>query len=192
MKDLVLQTALYLKELGSQKEPITFDGLIKGVIGLDDLEFDNIDEKEYQLIENEVLLYLDSIGVPEKAINNFLSKDDKISALEGAVIAKSIDSLFDDIDVVQSVENFYDNIEDTKEAIEFDNVMPERKAGYIRKLVIRDGKKVWINKRNPNKKVILTPKQKLALLKARLKAHTGQANLKRKMSMKKRATFNLK
>jgi len=41
------------------------------------------------------------------------------------------------------------------------------------------------------KRVILTPKQKMALRKARLKAHTATAKYKRKKSVTKRNQFGL-
>ena len=68
-------------------------------------------------------------------------------------------------------------------------VRPKRKAGYKPKLVVRHGKKVWINKRDPNKKIFLSPAQKNALRKARLKANTGQAKINRKKSAKIRKRF---
>ena len=189
MKNLILETALTLKELGVNNTLITFDELVKGVIGADDLDLDDIDTNDYENVENNILLFLDSIGINEVALNEFLSNNDEESAVVGATIAKSIANQYDDVDIVSAVEDFK-TFEEAN--IEFDSIMPERKAGYTRKLVIRGGKKVWINKRNPNKRVILTPKQKLALLKARMKAHTGMAEAKRKRSLKKRATFNLK
>jgi hypothetical protein len=189
MKNLILQTALTLKELGDLNAPVTFDELVKGVIGADDLNFDSIDKDAYEEVENNILLFLDSIGANEKVINEFLSKDDEESAIIGATIAKSIANQYDDVTILNVVDEFKP-LNEAK--IQFDSVMPERKAGYTRKLVIRDGKKVWINKRNPNKKVILSPKQKLALMKARIKAHTGLAKARREKSMKKRATFKLK
>ena len=69
--------------------------------------------------------------------------------------------------------------------------MPKAKVGYKRKLVVRNGQKVWINKRDPNKKVILSAKQRQALRKARLKAHTGLAKLNRAKSNRKAKSFGL-
>ncbi len=69
---------------------------------------------------------------------------------------------------------------------------PQRKPGYRLVQVVRDGKKVWINKRIEGKRVRLTPKQKMALIKARLKAHTGRAEIKRKKSKILRKRFGLK
>lgn len=87
-----------------------------------------------------------------------------------------------------------DSLED-EDALLLDSVeedgakRPKRKAGYKPKLVVRGGKKVWVNKRDPNKKVFLSPAQKNALRKARLKSNTGQAKLKRKRAMKIRKRF---
>jgi hypothetical protein len=68
---------------------------------------------------------------------------------------------------------------------------PKRKAGYRLKLVVRNGKKKWINERIEGKRVHLSLKQRLALTKARLKAHRGRAELKRKRSNHKRKSFGL-
>ena len=189
MKNLILEMALALKELGENKSPITFDELVRGVIGADEIELDEVIQKETQTIEDNFMLFLDSIGVNEVVLNEFLDDSDEISALAGARIASSIANQYDEVDILSAIDNFKTFEEGN---IEFDSIMPERKAGYTRKLVVRNGKKVWINKRNPNKVVRLTPKQKLALLKARMKAHTAMAEAKRKRSLKKRATFNLK
>ena len=188
MKNILTVSLLSLKEMGDNNTPITFDELVKGVIGADDILLDSIDKEATEEIENNLLLLLDEIGVPEMVINDFLSSDDRVSSSAGLSIAKSIANQYDEMNIISNVEDYLDS----KDKIEFDSVLPERKAGYTRKLVVRNGKKVWINKRNPNIKVHLSTKQKIALMKARLKAHTSLANHKREISLKKRANFNLK
>jgi hypothetical protein len=69
--------------------------------------------------------------------------------------------------------------------------MPPRKAGYKRVLVVRGGKKKWINKRVNGRRVILSAKQRQALRKARLKAHTSRAEIHRQKSDRLRKRFGL-
>jgi len=190
MKNIAsFDTLMFLKSLGASETAITFDSLTKGLVGLDgqdEIEKDSI--AMYEQYADDVLITLDSLGVDEKTINAFVGKDDEKSLEAGALIAKSIDTNFDEADILEFCGNL--DMQSKKQNIEFDSV-PERKAGYKRTLVVRNGKKVWVNKRNPNKKVILSPAQKRALAKARLKAHTGMAERKRHLSNKKRLNFKM-
>ena len=63
-------------------------------------------------------------------------------------------------------------------------------AVYKKKLVVRNGKKVRINKRVSGT-VRLSAKQKVAIKKARLKSHNARAMLKRAKSMRKRKQMGL-
>jgi len=194
-----------LKVLGETKTPFTFDVLVDSIVGnfeLDETEMDSvqadsitINNDESIALHKDVILCLDSIGVSEPLLNDFLSRDNDVSMSAGVIIADMVSNL-DENTIFDSIVKF--GYKDTNVETELkenkmttDGVMPERKPGYKRVLVVRDGKKVWINKRLPGKKVILTPKQKLALKKARLKAHTGLAKMKRKKSLAKRNQFGL-
>ncbi len=59
---------------------------------------------------------------------------------------------------------------------------PTLDAAYKKKTVVRDGKKVRINKRVSGK-VRLSGKQKVALRKARMKSHSATARMRRRKSM---------
>lgn len=64
-------------------------------------------------------------------------------------------------------------------------------ATYRKKLVIRDGKKVRINKRVSGR-VRLSAKQKVAIRKARMKSHSAGAMMRRMKSMRIRKKAGLK
>jgi len=177
-----LDTLFFLKEIGASKTPITFDELIASVIGCDEFTADEIDTTD---LEKNTILLLDSIGINEPLLNEFMSQNDDISSKAGLTIAYNIDSQYDDVDLHLALDNFRKN-ENQFDNIQFDTAMPSHKNGYKRTLVVRGGKKVWINKRNPSKKVHLSPKQKMALAKARLKAHSSKAKYKKHKSMKLR------
>lgn len=119
-----------------------------------------------------------------ESANEVYTLDEVASAFFDDISDIDDDTLFMLDDAIAELEE-----DEDEDGIELDSARPKRKAGYKPKLVIRNGKKVWINKRNPNKKVILSAKQKNALRKARLKANTGQAKLKRAKSSRIRKRF---
>jgi hypothetical protein len=184
LERISFDTLSILKEMGSVDEVLTFDGLVRCVNGLDDLETDGI-----TIDEANIVLALDNIGVSEPLLNQFMSDRDKNSTDAFKSISKSVDEQldYDDIsDLSKNISNTL-NLDDVSE-ISFDST-PQ---GYRRKMVVRGGKKVWINKRNPNKKVRLSIKQKMALAKARLKAHSSSANAHRAKSNKLRKLSRLR
>jgi len=63
-------------------------------------------------------------------------------------------------------------------------------ATYRKKMVVRNGKKVRINKRVSGS-VRLTGKQKLAIRKAQMKARSAGAKMRRMKSMRKRQKLGL-
>lgn len=69
-------------------------------------------------------------------------------------------------------------------------VEPALDAVYRKRLVVRKGRKVRINKRIAGV-VRLNAKQKLAIRKARMKSHSSKAKMHRARSVKKRAQFGL-
>lgn len=91
-----------------------------------------------------------------------------------------------------------DNIGDDEDGDEIDNFVFGKEAEesmfdavYKKKIVVRDGKKVKLNKRISGT-VKLTGAQKSALKKARMKAHNASAKIKRLKSMKLRKRLGLK
>ena len=91
-----------------------------------------------------------------------------------------------------------DNIGDDEDGDEIDNFVFGKEAEesmfdavYKKKIVVRDGKKVKLNKRISGT-VKLTGAQKAALKKARMKAHNAGAKIKRLKSMKLRKRLGLK
>jgi len=188
-------TLQFMKECGEDNIPVTFDELIIAIANADSVELDEFGDGGLKEIEREIIATLDSIGVDEITLNKFMSADDVTSQKTGLLIAKSINNTYTDTDIAKDALDYqYDAIADSlqfEEEIEEDSVMPQRKTGYKRVLAVRNGKKVWINKRLPNKKVILSPAQKRALAKARLKAHKASANIKRKKSLKRRKSFGI-
>lgn len=91
-----------------------------------------------------------------------------------------------------------DNIGDDEDGDEIDNFVFGKEAEesmfdavYKKKIVVRDGKKVKLNKRISGA-VRLSGAQKAALKKARMKAHNAGAKIKRLKSMKLRKRLGLK
>ena len=177
-----------LKSIANLEEGITCDGVVCALTGI----FDEIDLDEVGCDENEVMTkivtFLDSIGVKESLINDLLSEDDEISRDSLTAIAKTFDNNFD-ADSIPAIALKYAN-EYNFDCVEQDD-MPPRKQGYKRTQVIKNGKKKWVNKRISGKKVKLSPAQKRALMKARMKAHTGASKLKRAKSQRASKLFKI-
>ena len=120
----------------------------------------------------------DTIGLSESVISNAFQEDDASSQHQVDVIADSITELSYD-NIIELAYDFamdYVCDEEVDDEVELDNAMPPRKMGYKRVRAVRGGKKVWINKRDPNKVIRLTPAQKAGLRKARRKSQTALQN----------------
>lgn len=178
-----------LKAIATLDEASSYEGLVSALSGIfdDDMDLDDIGCNTIDLT-SRIVTFLDCIGVAETLVNDLLSDNDEISRDSLGSIAKTFNENFDEdsiFDIAMKYANEY----------KFDNVtldtMPPRKQGYKRTQVIKDGKKVWVNKRVSGKKVKQSPAQKRALIKARLKAHTGAAKIKRSKSVAKRKTFKM-
>ena len=144
----------------------------------DEVAFDEVVE-DSELVAN----LMDYIGVPDIAISTVFARDDIVSQEQSKEVASKIKEFSYD-DILQTAYDFaleYDNSD-----IDMDSIIPPRKMGYKRVQAVRNGKKVWINKRNPNKHIRLSPKQRQALRKARLKAHSALANYHRAKSSRVR------
>lgn len=178
-----------------------------------DLDCVEVDEEEDN-DESEPEVNADNINLDgvtptedqEKTISEMIAfstdeeKDENIKTIKGLDIDtlkayyKILLDKEKDVDNIWSIRNAVKTALEDKVLLDGATIdgMPPRKSGYKRKQVVKNGKKVWINKRLAGKRAKpLSPKQKQALMKARLKAHTGQAKLKRKKSSAKRKTYGL-
>lgn len=153
------------------------DRLASLFIGIVDSSKDgDLDEDEQEIIElalNTAWDYLASLGVSEDDISSLLNDwDDQVAQSVLDQVISSLPNGDDEAD--QAVDNFIFG-EDDQDAV-FDAV-------YRKKVVVRNGKKVRINKRISGK-VRLTSKQKLAVKKMHRKSHTAKARMKRLRSMR--------
>lgn len=178
---------------------VTYDALKNNVVDLtldEDFTLDSIGddlnevlEETHSMYDMTIIAYLDSIGVPENMVQDLISHKDGFSMDSLTSIAKSFDSQFlNDEDIESSAYAFASTFGNSN--IECDGIV-KPKAGYKRKLVVRKGKKTWVNKRVSGVRVKLSPKQKMGLIKARLKAKSGLAKQHRARSAKARKTFGL-
>lgn len=150
----------------------------------DDNKNGELDEEEKEIINigvNAVAEYLISKGVKEE--NAISLMEDFDNALAGRVrdfliskLPEGDDALFDEMDEIVFAGEPDEAILD--DAVFFD-------AAYRKKVVIRNGKKMRVNKRISGV-VKLSAKQKQALRKAQRKSHTGKAKMRRLKSMKMR------
>ena len=185
MQRLTMTSKLLLGYLFASNIKLTYDRLLLAIMGVPNykgVEAENISNALIVLVD-----FLNYIGVPSDKIADIISNDEQLS-----------DETLAHLQIMFREQGFFDNHKEFLNLFPREShttcscqgggadmdssLMPARKAGYKRVLVIRNGKKKWINKRNPNKKIRLSPKQKMALRKARLKAHTASAKIKRARS----------
>lgn len=174
-------TLLSLGESGA-----TLDDIRCGVAGTEEVDRDDL-----VYTDSLIATYLDFIGVQEDTINNLFARRDETSTNKATAIVKKFLETYNEDDIVE-IAKAYSNNDNDVELDEISLDMVARKAGYKRELAIRKGKKVWVNKRIAGKKIHLTPKQKQALVRARLKAHTAKAKMHRAKSAKVRKRYGLK
>lgn len=142
----------------------------------------NNEEADYNQAVIEIINFLTQVGVEQNDISDIFSNNDELSKEKLNGVAVALKQQFIIGNLLEKARSFTDETYEEKQLnVEHDS-MPPRKAGYKRKQVIRNGKKKWINKRNPNKKYRMSPKQKMALKKAQRKAHTGKAKINRAKS----------
>jgi len=160
------------------------DRLMALFVGIADANKDGeITEDEQGVLEvalNAAWDYLLKLGVSEEDAEALLNDWDEDSAervrdLVASVLPEGEDEAGADID------NFVFSAEDQEPALD---------AVYKKKLVIRGGKKVRINKRISGK-VRLSAKQKVAIRKARMKSHSAGAMMRRMKSMRLRRKTGL-
>lgn len=174
-------TLLSLGESGA-----TLDDIRCGVAGTEEVDRDDL-----IYTDSLIATYLDFIGVQEDTINDLFARGDETSTNKATAIVKKFLQTYNEDDIVE-IAKAYSNNDNDVELDEISLDMVARKAGYKRELAIRKGKKVWVNKRIAGKKIHLTPKQKQALVRARLKAHTAKAKMHRAKSAKIRKRYGLK
>jgi len=160
------------------------DRLMALFVGIADANKDGeITEDEQGVLEvalNAAWDYLVKLGVSEEDVETLLNDWDEDAAervrdLVASVLPEGEDEAGADID------SFVFSAEDQEPALD---------AVYKKKLVIRGGKKVRINKRISGK-VRLSAKQKVAIRKARMKSHSAGAMMRRMKSMRLRRKTGL-
>lgn len=176
-----------LKGMASSDEGYNYDHIKMNVIGIDDTT--DMDSADLDAIDSKVIAYLDCIGVKSTVVDDLISNNDARSREALSLIVKSFDAEYD-LDAISDLSiMFADDM--SRNEVTLDSAMPKVKAGYRRTQVVRKGVKKWVNKREPFKKIILSGKQRRALAKARLKAHSSLAGRKRKTSLRKREQFGM-
>ena len=163
--------------------------LIALLIGIGDENKDgDIAEAEEVLVSASMEAaadYMLAKGVSEDDVLALLNDEDdeaagRVAELLRGELPEGDDEAMDDVD------NFAFDSESS--ASLFDGVLD---AVYKKKIVVRGGRKVRINKRVSGK-VRLSSGQKIAIRKARRKAHSSMARMRRAKSMKLRARSGLK
>lgn len=150
--------------------------LLVGVVD-DDLDGELSDEEAEDLLElaDAAAEYLESLGVSEDDISQLLNDwDNEAGERVQELVASKLEDGAEPTDFV-----FGDGSDEA--ALD---------AVYKKKLVVRKGKKVRINKRVSGT-IRLSAAQKVAVAKMRRKSNTGMAKLRRAKSMRVRARAGL-
>lgn len=161
------------------------DRLVALFVGIADANKDgDVTEDEQEVMDiavNAAYDYLLKLGVSEDDVAALLEDFD--DAVADRVQEFIIANLPEGEDAsVDDVTDFVFSDEDNEAALD---------AVYKKKLAIRGGKKVRINKRISGT-VRLSAKQKVAIRKARMKSHSAGAMMRRAKSMRKRKQMGLK
>ncbi|MBP6725589.1 MAG: hypothetical protein KA132_00045 [Thauera sp.] len=164
------------------------DRLMALFVGIADANKDGDITEEEQGVLNVALNagwdYLVKLGVTEEDAGSLLNDwddeaADRVRDLVASVLPEGEDEAGSEID------SFVFSEEDQESAL--DAVLD---AVYRKKLVVRNGKKVRVNKRISGV-VRLSPKQKVAIRKARMKSHSAGAMMRRMKSMRLRRKSGL-
>ena len=174
-----LNTALalgaVLSSLGDSGVTVSYDALKSAVTGVD-LDT-TLDAVECCNTDEAIVSYLSFMGVGDTVIEDMVSGRMNVSEDAISAISKAFATQYgtEDIAGVHEVQ---------LDSIALDNISPPKcKSGYKRKMVIKNNKPSWKCIRMFGR-VRLSAKQKQALRKARLKAHSSSANYSRKRSVK--------
>jgi len=160
------------------------DRLVALFVGIADANKDgDITEDEQGVLEvalNTAWDYLIKCGVSEDDASSLLNDWDSDTADRVRdLVASSLPE--GDDDAGADIDDFVFSDDDQEPALD---------AAYRKKIVIRGGKKVRINKRVSGK-VRLSAKQKVAIRKARMKSHSAGAMMRRMKSMRIRRRAGL-
>lgn len=160
------------------------DRLMSLFVGIADANKDGeINEDEQEIIDAALSAawdYLESMGVGEDDISDLLNDwDDAVANNVIDLVATGLPEGEDAAD--QAIANFA--FGDDEQGAVFD-------ATYAKRVVVRGGKKVRINKRISGT-VRLSAKQKLAIRKMQLKSHSSKARAKRLRSFKVRKSMSV-
>ena len=165
----------------------TLDEIILVIADLDgDDDYTEDEEDYYNDVWSEVSNALLSLGAPRADVEEFCDGSgddaDKAGQRIGAVLTKEVKgNRMDDEDIISGFAFGEDAIIES-----VDEGSPMRgifEATYRRKRVVRDGK-VVIRRKRVSGRVRLNAAQKAALRKARRKANTAGAKLRRRKSMR--------
>jgi hypothetical protein len=159
----------------------TYEALDGLVLGIADIDGDEQIGEEEEGLYNDILATVGdafvSLGASPENVNAFIENEDDAAGLKlGDFLSKKLDDVDDDDDDIVTAFATSGN-----EILE---------AAYKRVKVVRDGKVVFKRKRIGGK-VRLSAKQRIALKKARRRAHTGAAKKAMRKAMKIRKSRGL-
>lgn len=191
------QWAETAKEDLGEGETMT-DRLFALLVGIAD------DNKDGDLTDEETALvavalenafdYMTGKGVAEEDALKVLEEGDDEASVRVAEFLRGALPSGEDAEM-EDVDNFAFDSESSESL--FDSILPDvlkddvaLDAVYKKKLVVRGGRKMRINKRVSGR-VVLSAMQKIAIRKARRKAHSSTAKMRRARSMKMRARAGL-
>lgn len=153
------------------------DRLMSLFVGIADANQDGaLDDDEQELVDaalNAAWDYLESVGVAEDDISALLN--DWNDAVANNVVDMVATSLPEGDDAADAIINSFAFGDDAQDAV-FD-------ATYAKRIVVKHGKKVRVNKRIAGE-VRLSAKQKIAIRKMLNKSHSSKARALRLKSMK--------
>lgn len=158
-----------------------------------DFELTEAEEELYGDIWNEIPDALLTLGADIEDVKAFVDGPGKDADSAAARIGKALSAEMDETqaDDDSLIAGFAYGEDAILESCSYDDALHGvLEASFKRKKVVRDGK-VQVVKKRVSGKVCLSAQQKAGLKKARRKAHTATANLKRKKSMKIRANRGL-
>lgn len=189
--DAVAAIQQWIEEDDYDEGESSADRLMAMIVGIaDDNQDGDLDDDEMDVVDaarEAAWDYLESIGIENDDIDALLNDWDEAAAER---IRDAVASAIPDGDAaLESIDDFTfddaegDDEEDDEEGTIFD-------ATYRKRLVVRGGKKMRVNKRVAGR-VRLTGKQKLAIKKARRKAQSPRAKARRLKSMKIRRRMGM-
>lgn len=169
----------------------TLDEYVVAVADLDgDFELTEDEEALYQDIWQGVADALLTLGAADADVERLINgEDDAAAAVIGKALAAEMDGVeADDDDLIAAFAFGEEPV--LESAVGDDHLHMVLEATYKKRKVVRDGKVTVVRKRISGK-IRLSAEQKAGLRKARRKAMTGAAKLRRRKSMRKRSQRGL-